>query len=153
MVDFCKKASIFETNFIQSPVEPSFSSSHPYTNKLSSGSFHYAALNLSVRTKEDNIHITKFSELIEMFQKTQNELMEVKTNTESTELGGGKLQKKADLWGQLSLGCFLKYLRETGKLDTYILLLFIAAGAGYPLVQLNIFQYLLGHDRVTLPIG
>ncbi|KAM7235763.1 hypothetical protein CapIbe_012949 [Capra ibex] len=145
MVNFCKKASIYETKFIKSQL------SHllvPHIHTLTNFPQAHSIMQWIFQSepKEDNIHITKFSELIEMFQKTQNKLMEVKTNTESTELVE-EAQRKLTYEVSLSLGCFLKYLRETGKPDTYILLLFIAAGAGYHVAD-NVFQYLLGHDEL-----
>ena len=72
--------------------------------------------------------------------------MEVKTNSESTELVE-EAQRKLTYEVSLSLGCFLKYLRETGKPDTHVLLLLMASGAGYHVVD-NIFQHLLGHDEL-----
>ena len=96
--------------------------------------------------RNDKVRTTQFSELTEIFFKTQNDLREVKANSESTELME-EAQRKLTYEVSLSLGSFLKYLQETGKPDTHILLLLIASGAGYHVVD-NIFQYLLGHDEL-----
>ncbi|KAB0370679.1 hypothetical protein FD755_017088 [Muntiacus reevesi] len=144
-VNFCKKSSIYETKFIKSQLSRLLD---PHIYKVTNFPQGDSIMQWIFQSepKEDNIHITQFSELIEMFKKTQNDLMEVKTNSEPTELVE-EAQTKLTYEVSLSLGCFLKYLRETGKPDTYILLLLIASGAGYHVVH-NIFQILLGHDEL-----
>ena len=108
MVNFCKKASIYETKFIKSQLSRLLLP-HIHTVKNFPQAHSIMQWISQSEPKEDNIHITKFSELIEMFQKTQNKLMEVKTNTESTELVE-EAQRKLTYEVSLSLGCFLKYL-------------------------------------------
>ncbi|OWK17825.1 hypothetical protein Celaphus_00009117, partial [Cervus elaphus hippelaphus] len=144
-VNFCKKSSIYETKFIKSQLSRLLDP-HIYKVKNFPQGDSIMQWIFQSEPKEDNIHITQFSELIEMFKKAQNDLMEVKTNSESTELVE-EAQRKLTYEVSLSLRSFLKYLRKTGKPDTYILVLFIAAGAGYHVVD-NIFQYLLGHDEL-----
>ncbi|XFG07730.1 hypothetical protein AB1E19_011354 [Capra hircus] len=145
MVNFCKKASIYETKFIKSQLSRLLFP-HIHTVKNFPQAHSIMQWISQSEPKEDNIHITQFSELIEMFKKTQNDLREVKANSGSTELVE-EAQRKLTDEVSLSLGCFLNYLRETGKPDTYILLLFIAAGAGYHVVH-SIFEHLLGHDEL-----
>ncbi|KAB0346673.1 hypothetical protein FD754_011530 [Muntiacus muntjak] len=146
-VNFCKKSSIYETKFIKSQLSRLLD---PHIYKVTNFPQGDSIMQwiFQSETKEDNIHITQFSELIEMLKKIQNDLMEVKTNSEPTELVE-EAQRKLTYEVSLSLRSFLKYLRKKGKPDTYILVLFIAAGTGYHVVD-NIFQYLLGHDELDV---
>ncbi|XP_017914969.1 PREDICTED: interferon-induced very large GTPase 1-like [Capra hircus] len=145
MVNFCKTASIYETKFIKSQLSRLLDP-HIYTVTNFPQAQSIMQWIFQSEPKEDNIHITQFSELIEILKKTQNDLREVKFNSESTDVVE-EAQRKLTYEVSLSLGCFLKYLRETGKIDTHILLLLIASGAGYHVVH-NIFQHLLGHDEL-----
>ncbi|XP_055279452.1 interferon-induced very large GTPase 1-like [Moschus berezovskii] len=144
-VNFCKKSSKFGTKFIKSQLS-SLLDPHIYTVRNFPQAHSIMEWIFQSEPKEDNVHITQFSELIEIFKKAQNDLREVKANSESTELVE-EAQRKLTYEVSLSLGSFLKYLQETGKSDTHILLLLIASGAGYHVVD-NIFQYLLGHDEL-----
>ncbi|XP_065800497.1 interferon-induced very large GTPase 1-like [Muntiacus reevesi] len=144
-VNFCKKSSNYGTKFIKSQLR-SLLDPHIYTVTNFPQAHSIMQWIFQSEPREENVHITQFSELIEILKKTQNDLMEVKTNSESTELVE-EAQRKLTYEVSLSLGSFLKYLRETGKPDTHILLLLIASGAGYHVVH-NIFQYLLGHDEL-----
>nr|XP_020733179.1 interferon-induced very large GTPase 1-like [Odocoileus virginianus texanus]XP_020733180.1 interferon-induced very large GTPase 1-like [Odocoileus virginianus texanus] len=144
-VNFCKKPSNYGTKFIKSQLS-SLLDPHIYTVTNFPQAHSIMQWIFQSEPREDNVHITQFSELIETFKKTQNDLREVKANSESTELVE-EAQRKLTYEVSLSLGSFLKYLRETGKPDTHILLLLIASGAGYHVVD-NIFQYLLGHDEL-----
>ncbi|XP_043337807.1 interferon-induced very large GTPase 1-like [Cervus canadensis] len=144
-VNFCKKSYICGTKFMKSQLS-SLLDPHIYTVTNFPQAHSIMQWIFQSEPMEDNVHITRFSELTEIFKKTQNDLREVKANSESTELVE-EAQRKLTYDVSVSLGCFLKYLRETGKPDTHILLLFIAAGAGYHVVD-NTFQYLLGHDEL-----
>ncbi|CAI9153130.1 unnamed protein product [Rangifer tarandus platyrhynchus] len=145
IVNFCKKSSSDGTKFIKSQLS-SLLDPHIYTVTTFPQAHSIMQWIFQSEPREDNVHITQFSELIEIFKKTQNDLREVKANSESTELVE-EAQRKLTYEVSLSLRSFLKYLRETGKPDTHILLLLIASGAGYHVVH-NIFQYLLGHDEL-----
>ncbi|KAI4537601.1 hypothetical protein MG293_012464 [Ovis ammon polii] len=144
-VNFCKKSAIYGTKFIKSQLSHLLDP-HIYvvTNFLQVNSI--IEWIFQSEPKEENVHITQFSDLIEIFKKTQNDLRDVKAGSESTELVE-EAQRKLTYEVSLSLACFLKYLRETGKMDTHVLLLLIASGAGYHVVH-NTFQYLLGHDEL-----
>ncbi|XP_043337808.1 interferon-induced very large GTPase 1-like [Cervus canadensis] len=144
-VNFCKKSSNYGTKFIKSQLR-SLLDPHIYTVTNFPQAHSIMQWIFQSEPREDNVHITQFSELIEIFKKTQNDFREIKANSESTELVE-EAQRKLTYEVSVSLGCFLKYLRETGKPDTHILLLLIASGAGYHVVH-NIFQYLLGHDEL-----
>ncbi|KAI4537600.1 hypothetical protein MG293_012463 [Ovis ammon polii] len=144
-VNFCKNISIHETKFIKSQLR-SLLDPHIYTVRNFPQAQSIMQWVFQSEPKEDNVLITQLSELIEIFNKAQNDLREVKANSESTELVE-EAQRKLTYEVSLSLGCFLKHLRETGKPDTHVLLLLIASGAGYHVID-NIFQYLLGHDEL-----
>ncbi|XP_065801074.1 interferon-induced very large GTPase 1-like [Muntiacus reevesi] len=149
-VNFCKKSSNYGTKFIKSQLR-SLLDPHIYTVTNFPQAHSIMQWIFQSEPREDNVHITQFSELTEIFKKTQNNLREVKANSESTELVE-EAQRKLTYEVSVSLGSFLKYLRETGKPDTHILLLLIASGTGYHVVD-NIFQYLLGHDELNFLLG
>ncbi|ELW66424.1 Interferon-induced very large GTPase 1 [Tupaia chinensis] len=67
----------------------------------------------------------------------------MKVKSESPEIVK-ESQRKATYEVSLALSSFLNYLQETDQPDTYLLLLSIAAGAGYEVNKT--FQYLLGCD-------
>ncbi|KAB0351252.1 hypothetical protein FD754_016109 [Muntiacus muntjak] len=144
-VNLCKKSSNYGKKFIKSQLS-SLLDPHIYTVTNFPQAHSIMQWIFQSEPKEDNVHITQFSELIEVLKKIQNDLREVKANSESTELVE-EAQRKLTYEVSLSLRSFLKYLRETGRPDTHILLLLIASGAGYHVVD-NIFQYLLGHDEL-----
>lgn len=144
-VNFCKKYSIYETKFIKSQLR---SLLDPHIYKVTNFPQAHSIMQWLFQSEpeEENVNITQFSELIKIFKKNQNDLMEVKAKSESTE-SVEEAQSKVTYEVSLSLGCFLRYLQETGQPDTHILLLLIAAGAGYHVVN-NTFQYLLGCDEL-----
>ncbi|KAI4564323.1 hypothetical protein MJT46_010121 [Ovis ammon polii x Ovis aries] len=144
-VNCCKNISIRETKRIKSQL-CSLLDPHIYTVRNFPQAQSIMEWIFQSEPKEDNVHITQFPELIEILKKAQNDLREVKAKSESTELVE-EAQRKLTYEVSLSLGCFLKYLQETGKPDTHVLLLLIASGAGYHVID-NIFQYLLGHDEL-----
>ncbi|XP_045703514.1 interferon-induced very large GTPase 1-like [Phyllostomus hastatus] len=98
-------------------------------------------------SEQEHISISQFSELIKILQETRNYLMKVKAKSASAEIVE-KAQRKTTYDVSLSLGHFLKYLQETEQPDTQLLLRFIAAGAGYHVVN-STFQYLLGCDELN----
>ncbi|XP_043760332.1 interferon-induced very large GTPase 1-like [Cervus elaphus] len=149
-VNFCKTSSNYGTKFIKSQLS-SLLYPHIYTVTNFPQAHSIMQWIFQSEPREDNVHITQFSELTEIFKKTQNDLREVKANSESTEMVE-VAQRKLTYEVSVSLGSFLKYLRESGKPDTHILLLLIASGAGYHVVD-NVFQYLLGHDELDFLLG
>ncbi|MXQ98444.1 hypothetical protein E5288_WYG010518 [Bos mutus] len=85
MVNFCKKSSIYGTTFIKSQLSHLLDphiyivTNFPQAHSIMEWIF-------QSEPKEDNVQITQFSELIEIFKKAQKGLREVKANSESTEL-------------------------------------------------------------------
>ncbi|XP_057605715.1 interferon-induced very large GTPase 1-like [Hippopotamus amphibius kiboko] len=144
-VNFCKKSSIYETKFIKSQLcfllDPHIYevTNFPQAHSIKQWIF-------QSEQQEGDVNITQFSELIKIFKKAKNDLMEETGISESPE-SVEETQSKATNEVSFSLGCFLKYLQETGQPDTYVLLLSIAAGAGYHVVK-HAFQYLLGCDEL-----
>ncbi|XP_010986762.1 interferon-induced very large GTPase 1 [Camelus dromedarius] len=144
-VNFCKKSSIYGTEFIKSQLRSLLDphiyrvSNFPQADSIMQWIF-------QSEPEQEHVNITKFSELIKILEKNKNDLMEGKAKSESTE-SVEEAQVKATYEVSVSLGCFLNYLRETGQQDTHILLLSIATGAGYHGVN-NTFQYLLGCDEL-----
>uniref|UniRef100_A0A4W2I238 VLIG-type G domain-containing protein n=1 Tax=Bos indicus x Bos taurus TaxID=30522 RepID=A0A4W2I238_BOBOX len=144
-VNFCKKSSNNGMKYIKSQLS---SLLDPHIHKVKNFPQAHSIMQWIFQSepKEDNVHITQFSELIEMLKKKKNDLREVKANSGSTKLVE-EAQRKLTYEVSLFLGSFLKNLQEMGNPDTHILLLLIASGAGYHVVD-NIFQYLLGHDEI-----
>ncbi|XP_053518594.1 interferon-induced very large GTPase 1-like [Artibeus jamaicensis] len=97
-------------------------------------------------SEQKHTSISQFSEFIKILQETQNNLMKVKAKSDSAQIVE-KVQQKTTYDISLSFGHFLKYLQETEQPDTHLLLYFIAAGAGYHMVD-NAFQYPLGCDEL-----
>ncbi|KAB0346668.1 hypothetical protein FD754_011525 [Muntiacus muntjak] len=144
-VNFCKESSIYETKFIKSQLCKLL---NPHIYKVINFPQAHSIMQwiLQSEPEQEHVNITQFSELIKILLKAKNDLMEVNATSKSTELVK-ETQRKAAYEVSLSLGCFLKYLQESGQSDTHIMLLSIAAGAGYQVVN-NTFQDLLGYDEL-----
>lgn len=144
-VNFCKTSSISETKFIKSQLR-SLLDPHVYTGSNFPQVHSIMQWIYQPEPEQEHVTVTQFSELIETFKKTQDDLLEVKATSDSTE-SVEEAQRKATYEVSMSLGCFFNHLQEMGQADTYILLLSIAAGAGYHVVN-NTFQCLLGYDDI-----
>ncbi|XP_036181152.1 interferon-induced very large GTPase 1-like isoform X1 [Myotis myotis] len=144
-VNFCKKSSIYETKFIKSQLR---SLLDPHIYKVNNFPQAHSIMQWVFQSKseEEHINISQFSELIKILKKTHNDLKEAMAKPESAETVE-EAQRKATYEVSLCLGCFLNYLQETEQPDTQLLLLSIAAGAGYHVVH-NTFQYLLGCEEL-----
>ncbi|KAK1335983.1 hypothetical protein QTO34_003783 [Cnephaeus nilssonii] len=144
-VNFCKKSSTYGTRFIKSQLR-SLLDPHIYRVNNFPQAHSIMQWVFQSESEEEHTNISQFSELIKILKKTHNDLMEVKVKSESAETVE-EAQRKATYEVSVSLGCFLNYLRETEQPDTQLLLLSIAAGAGYHVVN-NKFQYLLGCEEL-----
>ncbi|XP_039719394.1 interferon-induced very large GTPase 1-like [Pteropus medius] len=140
-VNFCKESSIYKTKFIKSQLS---SLLDPHIYKVTNFPQAHSIMRwiFQSETEQEHTNISQFSELIKLLKETQNYLMGVKAKSESTEIVE-EAQRKVTYEVSLSLGCFLNYLQKTEQPDIQLLLLSIAAGAGYHVVN-NTFQYLLG---------
>lgn len=98
-------------------------------------------------SKEEDIKITSFSEFIRTLKKTHKNLIEVNFKGESPETVE-EAKRTATYEVTTALNSFMKYLRETEQPDMQLLVLTIAAGAGYQLVN-SIFQHLLGCNELN----
>ncbi|XP_046294238.1 interferon-induced very large GTPase 1-like [Marmota monax] len=98
-------------------------------------------------SEEELVKCFQFSEFINIIKDTQNEVLEVKVKSESPE-SVEKVQRKATYKVSLALNSFLNHLQATEQTDTQLLLLSIAAGAGYQVISNN-FQHLLSHDELN----
>ncbi|XP_070259070.1 interferon-induced very large GTPase 1-like, partial [Myotis yumanensis] len=144
-VNFCKKSSIYETAFIKSQLR-SLLDPHIYRVNDFPQAHSIMQWVFQSESEEEHINISQFSELIKILKKTHSDLREVMAISESAETVE-EAQRKATYEVSLSLGCFLNYLQETEQPDTQLLLLSIAAAAGYHVVN-NKFQYLLGCEEL-----
>ncbi|XP_004418688.1 PREDICTED: interferon-induced very large GTPase 1-like [Ceratotherium simum simum] len=144
-VNFCKKSSIYETTFIKSQLR---SLLDPHIYSVTNFPQAHSIMQWIFQSESDQEHInnSQFSELTKILEETQNDLMAVKAKYKSSEIVE-EAQRKATYEVSLSLGCFLNYLQVTEQSDTQLLLLSIAAGAGYHVLN-NTFQYLLGCDEL-----
>ncbi|XP_036181154.1 interferon-induced very large GTPase 1-like [Myotis myotis] len=140
-VYFCKNSSIHATKFIISQLR-SLLDPHIYTVSNFPQAHSIMQWIFQSESEEEHINMSKFSELIKILKKTHNDLMEVMAKSESAETVE-EAQRKATYEVSSSLGCFFNYLQETEQTDTQLLLLLIAAGAGYH-AENSKFQYLLG---------
>ncbi|XP_014386100.1 PREDICTED: interferon-induced very large GTPase 1-like [Myotis brandtii] len=144
-VNFYKNSSIYETKFIKSQLR---SLLYPHIYRVNNFPQAHSIMQWAFQSEseEEHINISQFSELIKILKKTHNDLMEVKNLPKSAETVE-EAQRKATYEVGLSLGCFLNYLQETEQADTQLLLLSIAAGIGYDVVNKQ-FQYLLGCEEL-----
>lgn len=145
-VNFCKNSPTYKTQFIKSQL---CSLLEPHVYKVTN--FPQAQsiiqwINQS-ESEEEQVKITSFSEFIKTLKKTHKKLMEVNFKSESTETME-EAKRTATYEVTTALSSFLKYLRETEQPDMQLLLLSIAAGAGYQLVN-SIFQHLLGCNELN----
>ncbi|XP_077605132.1 interferon-induced very large GTPase 1-like, partial [Crocuta crocuta] len=144
-VNFCKSSSIYDTKFIKSQLR-SLLDPHIYSVTNFPQAHSIMQWIFWSESEQEHIKISQFSELIKILRKNKNDFLEVKVKSESPETVE-EAQRKATYEVSRSLRCFLNYLQETEQSDIQLLLLSIAAGAGYHLVN-NTFQYLLGCDEL-----
>ncbi|VFV40357.1 interferon-induced very large gtpase 1 [Lynx pardinus] len=144
-VNFCKRYSIYETKFIKSQLR-SLLDPHIYSVTNFPEAHSIMQWIFRSESEQEYIKISQFSELIKIFEKNKNDFMEVKIKSESPEIVE-EAQRKATYEVSLSLRCFLNYLQETEQPDIQLLLLSIATGAGYHMVN-KTFRYLLGCDEL-----
>ncbi|KAM5223252.1 interferon-induced very large GTPase 1-like isoform 1-T2 [Hipposideros larvatus] len=144
-VKFCKESSTYKAKFIKSQLR---SLLDPHIYRVTNFPQAHSIMQwiFQPESEQEHINISQFSELIKILKETQNDLREVKAKSESAETVE-EAQRKATYKVSLSLGCFLNYLQETEQPDTQLLLLTIAAGAGYH-VGNKTFQYLLGCEEI-----
>ncbi|XP_046493923.1 interferon-induced very large GTPase 1-like [Equus quagga] len=145
LVNFHKKSSVPNTTFIKSQLRTLLD---PHIYRVTNFPQAHSIMQwiFQSESEQEHINISQFSEFIKILKETQKDLMEVKAKSESPETVE-EAQRKATYEVSLHLGCFLNHLREQEQPDTQLLLLSIAAGAGYH-VENNTFQYLLGRDEL-----
>ncbi|XP_076698541.1 interferon-induced very large GTPase 1-like [Callospermophilus lateralis] len=141
-VNFCKMSTNCKTNYIKiqlcSLLDPHIYKveNFPQTHSI----MHWIKQSDS---EQEQVHISQFSEFIKNLTKTQEEFSEVKVQVKVEEA-----QRKATYEVCLALNSFLSHLKATEQPDTQLLLLSIAAGAGYQ-VGSNIFKPLLGRGELN----
>uniref|UniRef100_G1TCE1 VLIG-type G domain-containing protein n=1 Tax=Oryctolagus cuniculus TaxID=9986 RepID=G1TCE1_RABIT len=145
IINFCKKSSIYNTNFIKSQLR---SLLDPHIYKVTNFPQVHSIIHWIFKSETDpeQICISQFSELINIFRENYNKLLEMKVKSESPE-NMEEAQKKATYEITSALSCFLNYLQEARQRDTQLLIISIATGAGYHVLS-NTFQYLLGCDEL-----
>ncbi|XP_051005113.1 interferon-induced very large GTPase 1-like [Acomys russatus] len=145
-VNFCRNSPTYKTQFIKSQL---CSLLEPHVYKVTNFPQAHSIIqwiNWS-ESEEEQFKITSFSEFIKTLRKTHKTLMEVNIKNESPETVE-EAKRMATYEVTTALGSFLMYLRETEQPDLELLLLSIAAGAGYQLEN-NIFQHLLGCNELN----
>nr|XP_051685000.1 interferon-induced very large GTPase 1-like [Oryctolagus cuniculus] len=144
-VSFCKKFPTYKTKFIKSQLR---SLLDPHIYKVTNFPEAHSIMQwiFQAETEPEQVTISQFSELVKILTKTYDELMDLKFKSESPETVEDA-HRKANYEISLALSCFLNYLQETGQTDTHLLLLSIAAAAGYQMVH-NTFQC-LGSDELN----
>ncbi|EHB06711.1 Interferon-induced very large GTPase 1 [Heterocephalus glaber] len=145
-VNFCKNSPIYRTKFIKSQL---LSLLDPHIYKVTNFPQACSIMQWIYQSEleQEQINISQFSELIKTLKEIETNLMEVNVKSESPETVE-EAQREATYEVSIALSCFLNYLQEKGQSETQLLLLSIAAGAGYQ-VENNTFQYLLGIDELN----
>ncbi|XP_029771101.1 interferon-induced very large GTPase 1-like [Suricata suricatta] len=144
-VNFCRSSSIYDTKFIKSQLR-SLLDPHIYRVKSFPQAHSIVQWIFWSESELEHIKISQFSELIKIIRKNKNDYLEVKVKSESPEIVE-EAQRKATYEVSRSLRSFLNYLQETEQPDIQLLLLTIAAGAGYHIAN-KTFQFLLGCDEL-----
>ncbi|XP_041521987.1 interferon-induced very large GTPase 1-like [Microtus oregoni] len=145
-VNFCKTSSIKNTQFIKSQFRCLL---EPHVHKVKNFPQVKSIMQWMDQTEseEQQIKITEFSEFFKNLKEIKVSLTEANIASESPEVME-EAQRKATCEVTTALSSFLNYLREAEQPDTQLLLLCIAAGAGYQL-ESNIFQPLLGCAEIN----
>ncbi|KAM5183121.1 interferon-induced very large GTPase 1-like isoform 2-T3 [Callospermophilus lateralis] len=141
-VNFCKMSTNCKTNYIKTQL---CSLLDPHIYKVENFPQTHSIMHWIKQSdsEQEQVHISQFSEFIKNLTKTHNEFLEVKVQ-ETVE----EAQRKATYEVCLALNNFLSHLQATEQPDTQLLLLSIAAGAGYQ-VGSNIFKPLLGPGELN----
>ncbi|XP_049746193.1 interferon-induced very large GTPase 1-like [Elephas maximus indicus] len=144
-VNFCKESSVHNIKFITSQLRTLLD---PHIYKVENFPQAHSIMQwiFLSESRQEQVNISQLSELIKILKDNQNVLMELKAKSESLEIVE-EAQRKITYEISLSLNSFFENLREMEQPDTQLLLLSIAAGAGYHMVN-NTFQYLLGCDEL-----
>ncbi|KAM5248500.1 LOW QUALITY PROTEIN: interferon-induced very large GTPase 1-like [Ctenodactylus gundi] len=139
-INFCKEFSNFNMKFIKSQLR---SLLHPHIHKVTIFSQIHSFMQwiYEVEAEEDQGNNSQISQIIKII-KILNDHLEVKIKSESSE-SIEESQRKVTNRVTLALTCFLNYLKAADLSDIQLLLLSIAAGAGYHTVN-KTFQYLMG---------
>ncbi|EDL16827.1 interferon-induced very large GTPase 1 [Mus musculus] len=145
-VKFCKTSPTYKTQFIKSQLCILL---EPHVYKVTNFPEAHSIIQWINQSEygEEQVKITSFSEFIKTLKKTHKYLMEVNFKNEAPETVE-EAERTATYEVTTALSSFLKYLKETEQPDMQLLLLSIAAGAGYQLVN-SIFQHLLGCDELN----
>ncbi|KAM5247474.1 interferon-induced very large GTPase 1-like [Ctenodactylus gundi] len=145
-VNFCKTSPIYRTKFIKSQLR---SLLDPHIYKVTNFPQAHFIMQwiYQPESEQEQVNITQFSELTKIIKEIQNNLMEVHVKSESPETLE-EAQRNATYEVSVALSCFLNYLQQTQQPETQFLLLSIAAGTGYQVVN-NTFQHLLGCEELT----
>ncbi|XP_040819873.1 interferon-induced very large GTPase 1-like [Ochotona curzoniae] len=144
-VNFCKQFSNYQTKFIKCQLQ-SLLDPHIYKVTNFPEACSIKQWILQAETEPEQLNVTEFPELVNILRKTYHELMDLKMKSESPE-SIEEAQRKANYEISLALSSFFNYLQKAGQTDTHLLLLSIAVGAGYQVVN-NTFQY-LGSDELN----
>ncbi|XP_012372566.1 interferon-induced very large GTPase 1 [Octodon degus] len=145
-VNFCKNSPTHRTKFIKSQL---CSLLDPHIYQVTNFPQAHSIMQWIYQSEieQEQINISQFSELIKTLKEIQKNLMEVSVKSESPETVE-EAQRKATYEVSIALSCFLNYLQEKEQSETQLLLMSIATGAGYQVVN-NTFQYLLGCDELN----
>ncbi|KAM9036265.1 interferon-induced very large GTPase 1-like [Sarcophilus harrisii] len=146
IVKFCKDFPVQEIKFIKHQLR---SLLYPHVYEMKDFPQRHSIMQwvfYSTKKKQD-IRVTEFADFIQLLEKEKNDLLEITHTSEYLE----KLeeaQRKATYEISLSLRSFLKALKEAEELAIYLLLLCIAAGAGYK-EESQTFHCLLGYEELN----
>ncbi|XP_068963943.1 interferon-induced very large GTPase 1-like [Petaurus breviceps papuanus] len=146
IVNFCKDFPVHETKFIKSQLR---SLLYPYVYQVEDFAQRHSIMQWVFHSakEQQDIRVTEFTEFIQILEKAKNVLFEI--NHDSEPLGKmEEAQRKATYKISLSLSSFLKALKQAEESGTHLLLLSIAAGAGYK-EENQTFHCLLGYEELN----
>ncbi|KAM7329105.1 hypothetical protein ACRRTK_010718 [Alexandromys fortis] len=145
-VNFCKSSYIKKSQFIKSQFR-SLLEPHVYKVKNFPQLKSIMQWIYQTESEEQQVKITELSEFLKILKEIQKSFAEANITSEYPKTVE-EAQRKATCDVTTALSSFLNYLRESAQPDMQLLLLSIAAGAGYQLEN-NVFQPLLGCAEIN----
>ncbi|XP_035297317.1 interferon-induced very large GTPase 1 [Cricetulus griseus] len=139
-INFLKEAATYLTQFISTLVCRLL---EPRVYKVTNFTRASPPMECIYQTEsEEKVKITSFSEFLKTLQEIKRKFIGVNMKNKSSQTVE-EAQRKATYDITTALSSFLNFLRESEQPDMQLLLLSIAAGAGYQL-ESNVFQSFLG---------
>ncbi|XP_072466212.1 interferon-induced very large GTPase 1-like [Notamacropus eugenii] len=146
IVNFCKNFQVHESKFIKSQLR---SLLYPHVYQVEDFPQSHSVLQWVFHSakEQQDICVTEFADFIQLLEKAKNNLLEINY----TSISLGKMEEaQINVTYEISssLSSFLKALKQAEESGIHLLLLSIAAGAGYK-EENQTFHHLLGCEEIN----